>query len=64
MLKVTVPETADPALTDAGKLSAVDRSASAEPPIVALVELFAAFGSEVVAVTLAVTVDVALPGWV
>ena len=62
LLKVTVPETAEPALTLAGKLRLVDRSASAFPPIVAVAELFAVFGSAVVALRLAPTVDVAAPG--
>jgi hypothetical protein len=64
LLKVTVPETVEPALTLAGKLSVLDRSASAVPPIVAVAELLAEFGSAVVALMLAVTVDVALPGCV
>ena len=64
MLKVTVPETLEPALTLAGKLRLVDRSASAEPPIVTLALLLAVFGSAVVALMLAVTVEVAAPGCV
>jgi hypothetical protein len=64
LLKVTVPDTVEPALTLAGKLRVVDRSASAVPPIVAAAELFVVFGSAVVAATLAVTVDVAAPGCV
>jgi hypothetical protein len=64
LLKVTVPDTVDPALTLAGKLSVVERSASAVPPIVVVAELLAVFGSAGVAVTLAVTVDVAAPGCV
>ena len=64
MLKVTVPETVEPALTLAGKLSAVDRSASADPPIVAVALLLVAFGSAVVAAIFAVTVEVAAPGCV
>ncbi len=64
MLKVTVPVTVEPALTLAGKLRLVDRSASAEPPIVAVALLFAALESGVVAVTPAVTVELAAPGCV
>jgi len=64
LLKVTVPETFEPAFTLAGKLSVVDRSASAVPPIVAEALLFALFGSAVVAPMLAVTVEVAVPGCV
>ena len=64
MSTASVPETVDPALTLAGKLKLVDRSASAVPPIVVAALLLAVFGSAVVAVTLAVTVDVPAPGCV
>jgi hypothetical protein len=62
LLKVTVPETVEPALTLAGKLSVLDRSASAVPPIVAVALLLLVLGSVVVAEIAVATVDVALAG--
>jgi hypothetical protein len=59
-----VPETVEPALTLVGRLSVVDKSASAAPPIVVVALLFAEFGSAVVAIILALTADVAAPGCV
>ncbi len=62
MLKVTVPETVDPALTLAGKLRLVERSASAAPVIVALALLLLGMGSVVVAELVVLTVEVAVAG--
>src|SRR5271154_7430130 len=64
LVKVTVPDTVWPALTLAGKVAVVAASASALPAIVAVTLLLFGFGSAVVALMLAVTVEVPEPGWI
>ena len=59
----TVPATGCPAFTLAGKLSVAATSATAAPPMAAVALLLAGFGSLVVELTAALTVDVAEPGW-
>jgi hypothetical protein len=54
-----VPDTGWPALTLAGKLTALARSASADSVIVAVAVLLAGFGSSVEELSVAVTVEVA-----
>ena len=64
LLNDTVPETGCPAFTLAGKASVVARSATAAPVIVTVAVLLAGFGSAVVELIEALTVEVADPGWV
>ena len=60
--KVTVPDTICPALTLAGKVAVVAASASALPAMVTVTLLLFGFGSAVVALMLAVTVEVPAGG--
>jgi len=64
LVKSTVPATGWPAFTLAGKFSLVATSAIIEPLMVAVAVLLAGFGSVVVLLIVAVTTEIAEPGWV
>jgi hypothetical protein len=64
LVYVTVPDTGWPAFTLAGKETALARSASATPVMVAVAVLLAGLGSAVVALIVAVTVEVPVGGCV
>src|SRR5580658_7425640 len=63
-VKVTVPDTGWPAFTFAGNATAAARSATGFPAIVTVTLLLPGFGSTVVVLTAAVTVEVPEEGWV